>query len=130
MSEKMSWHNKKEGDVVYLVDQAARGDSELIVKKGTVDVLPKDPLLTIALWETIDSGPGINQAYLSEGNIFTAEEATNLIELGGVSNLILREIDEIVSDPLLNKELVIILGGAAIHRLAQEELSQQPRRTR
>ena len=114
------------GDVVYLIDgETVAGTGRPIVKKASVDMLEEGKRYPfVKLWESVDQEPrGGFVTSRSPRELFTAEEVARLIrQHEGPHGIDDRPIDELVVDAIANQELTAVLGGAAIQRLADDEL--------
>ena len=122
-----------EGDVVYFVEGVnAVGGGDLGVKKGSVGSI-KTPsggnrhYPFVNIWDSPDKPPKSAwvSVALSPRVLFTAEEVRRILrDQEGPLGFEQRSIDELMIDPSLNEELAGALGGAAIKRLAEDELRQ------
>lgn len=120
-----------EGAVVYFVEGVnAVGGGNLSVKKGSVGSIKtpnggdrRYPFVNI--WDNPDTPPegAWVSVSLSPRVLFTAEEVRRILrDQEGPLGFEQRSIDELMIDPALGEELAGVLGGAAIKRLAEDEL--------
>lgn len=121
-----------EGDIVYLAEgQGATGspNQPIAAKKATVlsthyqGEARHYPI--VLLWDKVDKDPGKNGFASSKSprELFTEEEIIRTIrdEVGplGIDN---RTVDELIADPVTNRELAIALAAASLRKMADDEL--------
>jgi len=124
-------HRLAEGDVVYFVEgENSIGAGDLTVKKATVGSTTGPggwerhyPFVNI--WDNPSEEP--RGAWVSTSRspreLFTTEEVARVLrDQEGPLASDTRPVDELLVDPIASKELAGALGGAAIQRLAQDEL--------
>ena len=115
-----------EGDIVYFVEgRGETGAGDLVVKKGSIySAPPHINYPSVSVWDNVERRSSCNPTVaLSPRSLFTAKEIKRLIsQHEGPLGIDERPIDSLVSDPLANLELTAIVGGAAIQRLAEDEL--------
>ncbi len=119
------------GDIVYFVEgENSIGAGDLAVKKATVDSTTgpggwKRHYPSVSIWDNPSEEP--KGAWVSIARspreLFTAEEVARVLrDQEGPLASDTRPVDELLVDPIAGKELAGALGGAAITRLAQDEL--------
>lgn len=119
-----------EGDVVYVAEgEGFHGgpDNTLIVKKGTIKQThynghrKRYPL--VGLWDDFEQEPACYVgAGFSPRQLFTAQEIARVLrdEQGPIA-IDERPLDELLADPVANREVAIALAAETIGRMADDD---------
>ena len=114
-----------EGDVVYFIEgEDTHGNGTLSVKKASVDQVAGRRYPVLLLWDNLNSGPRGGSVTKSPREIFTAGELFSHIEHEDPSLIAASsDVDELLADPICERDIIPIIGGAVIFRMAEDGLA-------